>query len=69
MYKSRDDEYLVDMQRVSGDTFEFIETVSRVLSDVRVGGCACRSTLCTAAERNTCCHTCDAVRPSAASLT
>jgi hypothetical protein len=36
MYKSRDDEYLVDMQRVSGDTFVFIETVSRILTEMRV---------------------------------
>lgn len=36
MYKSRDDEYLIDMQRLSGDALVFIETVSHILAEMRV---------------------------------
>mmetsp|Transcript_17046 Transcript_17046/g.51163 ORF Transcript_17046/g.51163 Transcript_17046/m.51163 type:complete len:249 (-) Transcript_17046:1726-2472(-) len=36
MYKSRDDEYLIDMQRLSGDAFVFMETVTRILTEMRV---------------------------------
>eukprot|EP00955_Chlamydomonas_euryale_P115816 366380-Chlamydomonas_euryale.AAC.5 len=36
MYKSRDDEYLIDMQRLSGDAFVFMETVTRILTEMRL---------------------------------
>ncbi|GAX83399.1 hypothetical protein CEUSTIGMA_g10824.t1 [Chlamydomonas eustigma] len=36
MYKSRDDEYLVDIQRLSGDIFIFMDVVTKLILEMRV---------------------------------
>jgi len=36
MYKSRDDEYLVDVQRLSGDAFIYMDIVSKLIVEMRV---------------------------------
>ncbi len=36
MYKSRDDEYLIDIQKLTGDTFIFMEVMARLLVDLRI---------------------------------
>ena len=36
MYKSRDDEYLIDIQRLNGDVFIFLEAVSKIVVDMRM---------------------------------
>ncbi len=36
MYKSKDDEYLIDLQRLCGDPFTFMEVVSQILVDMRM---------------------------------
>jgi 5'-AMP-activated protein kinase catalytic alpha subunit len=36
MYKVRDDEYMIDIQRLSGDLFLYLELVGRVMTEMRV---------------------------------
>lgn len=36
MYKVRDDEYMIDVQRLSGDLFLYMDVAGRLLSDMRV---------------------------------
>ncbi|GFR41578.1 hypothetical protein Agub_g2299 [Astrephomene gubernaculifera] len=36
MYKVRDDEYVIDIQRVNGELFLFMDVCGRVLSDLRI---------------------------------
>lgn len=36
MYKVREDEYLIDIQRLCGDTFSFMEVVSRICLEMRI---------------------------------
>jgi len=36
MYKARDDEYLIDIQRLQGDVFIFLEAVSKIIVEMRM---------------------------------
>ena len=35
MYKAKDDEYLIDLQRLVGDPFSFVELVSKILVEIK----------------------------------
>ena len=36
LLKAKDDEYMIDIQRLSGDVFIFLEAVSKIIVDMRM---------------------------------